>query len=145
MNHSYAVMIAELERAGHTGFRKDTSDGGAADMSSIFELQAQLRDIFRCLRRECPNLSADGALCAMIAVSMRASRAKRLELEARVADLESRVVNFRYCGVWKAGEYRQGNFATHDGSVFHANVDTKSKPGTDATWTLACKRGKDGR
>ena len=66
-------------------------------------------------------------------------------LLARIADLESRMSEFQYCGVWHDGAYKRGNFVTHDGSVWHCNVDTCEKPGTDSTaWTLAVKHGKDG-
>ena len=65
-------------------------------------------------------------------------------LLARIADLETRMSEFQYCGVWHVGAYKRGNFVTHDGSVWHCNVDNCEKPGTDATaWTLAVKRGKD--
>ena len=65
-------------------------------------------------------------------------------LRKRIEELETRVAEFRYCGVWHDGAYKRGNFVTHDGSVWHCNVDTCTKPGTDAeAWTLAVKRGKD--
>ena len=67
-------------------------------------------------------------------------------LLARIADLETRMSEFQYCGVWHVGAYKRGNFVTHDGSVWHCNVDTCEKPGTDASaWTLAVKHGKDAR
>ena len=51
---------------------------------------------------------------------------------------------FKYCGVWNDGTYMRGNFVTHDGSVWHCNVDTSTKPGVDpVVWTLAVKHGKD--
>ena len=68
-------------------------------------------------------------------------------LSARIADLESRMSEFQYCGVWHDGAYKRGNFVTHDGSLWHCDVDnTDAKPGTNAgAWTLCCKRGKDAR
>ena len=30
------------------------------------------------------------------------------------------------------------------GQLYHANADTNSRPGTDSTWTLAVKSGRDG-
>ena len=67
-------------------------------------------------------------------------------LLARIADLESRMSEFQYCGVWHDGAYKRGNFVTHDGSVWHCYVDTCEKSGTDATaWTLAVKHGNDAR
>ena len=66
------------------------------------------------------------------------------DMAARIEDLERKQPQYR--GTWKAGcMYSQGSFITHDGSVFCAMQDTDTKPGTDATWQLAVKRGRDGR
>jgi hypothetical protein len=64
------------------------------------------------------------------------------ELEARVKQLEARET-LKYHGVWESGrQYRPGAFVTDKGSVWHANVVTKSRPGEAPTeWTLAVKRG----
>jgi hypothetical protein len=65
-------------------------------------------------------------------------------LRKRIEELENIQREFKYCGVWNDGTYRNGNFVTHDGSVWHCNCDTSVKPGTDSVvWTLAVKRGKD--
>jgi hypothetical protein len=68
-------------------------------------------------------------------------------LNARVVELESKLANFRYAGVWSEGtRYQAGNFVTHDGSLFHCNLDTTNRPGKDpVAWSLCCKRGQDGR
>lgn len=52
-----------------------------------------------------------------------------------------------YRGVWTAGKtYERGDGVTWAGSVWHANTTTTSKPGDGSpTWTLAVKRGGDGR
>lgn len=64
----------------------------------------------------------------------------------RLSNLEKSKPELRYVGVWTAGvEFQTGNFATHDGSVWHANEPTRSKPGTDAAWTLAVKAGRNAR
>jgi hypothetical protein len=70
-----------------------------------------------------------------------------VELERRIDEMEHRTEHFRYVGVWESGEqYRLGNFVTHDGSVWHCNAETQSKPGTDAAaWTLTVKHGNDFR
>lgn len=66
------------------------------------------------------------------------------DLEARIYAVEKKSAALRYCGTWDASNaYEQGNFATHDGSVWHANAATTSRPGTDASWTLAVKHGRD--
>lgn len=67
--------------------------------------------------------------------------------------VEQRITEFlkdwpkpEYRDVWKDGStYERGNFVTWGGSLFHCNESgTKSKPGTDGSWTLAVKRGRDG-
>ncbi len=50
-----------------------------------------------------------------------------------------------YRGVYSEGtEYKKGDTVTWAGSVYHCNKDTSDKPGTD-NWTLAAKRGRDGK
>lgn len=39
--------------------------------------------------------------------------------------------------------YEQGDSVTNGGSLWIAQSDTNSKPGTDETWRLAAKRGRD--
>lgn len=52
-----------------------------------------------------------------------------------------------YRGVFKEGEtYVQGDCVTWAGSLFHCNAETTHKPGEGASaWTLAAKRGRDGK
>ena len=63
----------------------------------------------------------------------------------RIEQLEAHPL--KYCDVWKSGgDYRAGNFVSWGGSVWHCNEDaTTEKPGTSAAWTLAVKRGRDGK
>lgn len=67
-------------------------------------------------------------------------------IEERLAVLEDRPLP-KYRGVWAAGEsYPVGSFVTHNGSVWHCDLPTSSKPGTNPTaWTLAVKSGRDAR
>jgi hypothetical protein len=76
------------------------------------------------------------------------------EVEKRLMDLVEKRVNevissipiVTYKGVYSDGnEYAAGNTATYGGSLWHANVTTKEKPGTGSDWTLAVKKGRDGR
>lgn len=50
-----------------------------------------------------------------------------------------------YRGVYVPGKrYDRGDAVTWDGSVWHANADTTTRPGDGAPgWTLAVKRGRD--
>jgi hypothetical protein len=65
-------------------------------------------------------------------------------LEARIAELEREP--FRYDGPHETGKaYSRRTFVTHAGSLWHANQTTASRPGDGPAWTLAAKRGRDGR
>ena len=67
-------------------------------------------------------------------------------LEAKLARLETATQQFKFVGQWAEFKtYKSGNFVSMGGQVYHANVDTDSRPGADSTWTLACKSGRDGR
>ena len=53
-----------------------------------------------------------------------------------------------YKGVFKSGhEYRPGDTVTWGGSLWHCDEQTQDKPGETGSkgWTLATKRGRDGR
>jgi hypothetical protein len=50
-----------------------------------------------------------------------------------------------YRNVFKEGEqYEAGDMVTWGGSLWHCDKVTSAKPGTD-DWTLACKKGRDGK
>ena len=76
-------------------------------------------------------------------------------VESRVADVVRKAVadavaelpKYEYRSVWKAGEaYERGNWTTYGGSLWHCNKSgTGEKPGSGEDWTLAVKRGRDGR
>jgi hypothetical protein len=72
---------------------------------------------------------------------------RRREIEARLDALEQRPA-MKYCGVFdKSQKYFEGNFVTESGSIWHANCETTGVvPGEGSpVWTLAAKRGRDGR
>ena len=66
-------------------------------------------------------------------------------LLARIADLETRMSEFQYCGVWHVGAYKRGNFVSHDGSVWHCNVDTCEKHRHRCERVDACGQARKGR
>lgn len=67
-------------------------------------------------------------------------------LRQRVDELERKTKNWEYRGVFESGEaYYENNFTTHHGSLWICQRDTSSIPGTDDTWQLCTKRGKDAR
>jgi hypothetical protein len=62
-------------------------------------------------------------------------------LERRIAELEARP-EVKFMGVWlDQNTYGSGNLAVHNGSLWCAQARTKSRPGTDSSWTLVCKQG----
>src|SRR5262245_36862231 len=53
---------------------------------------------------------------------------------------------FRFIGTWEENkQYKRGNFVSLGGQVYHCNIGTTARPGTDSSWTLAVKSGRDGR
>ncbi|WP_368517476.1 hypothetical protein [Rhizobium sp.] len=52
-----------------------------------------------------------------------------------------------YRGVYREAEYQRGDTVTWGGSLWHCDADgTKEKPGDGSkNWTLAAKRGRDGK
>lgn len=69
-------------------------------------------------------------------------------LADRFDELEKRIEEqpFAYDGPHESGKtYRKGMFVTHAGSLWHANYTTASRPGDGPAWTLAVKRGSDGK
>jgi hypothetical protein len=66
-------------------------------------------------------------------------------LEARVGELEAQP-RVQYHGVWiPDSEYAAGALVTQAGSIWHSNRLTRDRPGTSDAWTLAVKKGRDGR
>lgn len=66
--------------------------------------------------------------------------------DSRIKALEERPQALSYQGVWTEGKmYPRGTFVTRAGSIFHANCVTGAKPGESSDWTLAVKRGADGK
>ena len=67
-------------------------------------------------------------------------------LQKRIEELENKTANWKYVGTFKSGDvYHAGNFCTFSGSLWHCQSSTIATPGTDETWQLCCKRGKDSR
>jgi hypothetical protein len=73
--------------------------------------------------------------------------AKRRQLEQRVAALEARSEKtISDHGVWKSNvEYPPGAAVTHGGGLWISKIQTKAcRPGDNAMWRLAVKRGSAG-
>jgi len=90
------------------------------------------------------------AVIAGVAPVIKEYTAREIEaatspLVARVAELEAQPA-FKYCGTWNANtQYVRGCFVTDHGGLWHCNEMTMERPGTSKHWTLACKRGSDGK
>jgi hypothetical protein len=67
-------------------------------------------------------------------------------LKAKIAELEA-LPKLKYRGIWDdKTEYREGNFVTHHGSIWHCNArSTGRMPGASDDWVLAVKRGRDSK
>ena len=82
----------------------------------------------------------------VVAAIYQETDTKITALEAKIARLEAAMQEFKFVGQWQDFKtYKAGNFVSMGGQIYYANSDTKLRPGTDATWTLACKSGRDGR
>jgi hypothetical protein len=65
--------------------------------------------------------------------------------EAEIAVLKGKP-HVKYHGVHDpAREYGEGDAVTAGGNLWIARTLTRSKPGDDATWTLAVRKGRDAR
>lgn len=64
-----------------------------------------------------------------------------LAIEKRLTEMEKSP--FVYEGVYQsARNYSRGTFVTFDGAIWHCNKPSVGqKPGTDSSWSLACKSG----
>lgn len=67
-------------------------------------------------------------------------------VEKQVGDTLSRLRVPVYRDVYRAGEqYRPGEFVTWGGQVYACVEPTSAKPGDSKDWSMAVKRGRDGR
>lgn len=65
-------------------------------------------------------------------------------IQKRLTEIETKGVEYK--GVFQAAQqYERGNLVTLKGSMWHANVVTRSVPGTSNDWTLCVKAGRDAR
>ena len=75
------------------------------------------------------------------------SGTRSVDLEMRLRALEDRPTML-YKGIWLEGTtYAPGSVVTDNGSMWHANISTRSEPGKGHSrdWTLCVKRGREGR
>jgi hypothetical protein len=87
------------------------------------------------------------AMGLVVAAIHRETDTKIAALDAKIARLETALSAFAFKGAWVEGQrYKRGNFCSPGGAVYHCQVDTLTRPGTDdKVWTLAVPRARDGR
>lgn len=85
----------------------------------------------------------EGLVTALAPVIKEHMAAEIAPLKAEISELRSRSV--KYLGVWRQREYSEGSMVSDDGSVWHCEKRTTTRPGTSADWVLAVKRGRDGK
>jgi hypothetical protein len=81
------------------------------------------------------------ALGQMIAEETNKLRAKIIELEMRVNDIE--ISGIKYLGTYqKSCDYKRGSVVTHDGAMWVCVVDAgpTETPGQSNRWQLSVKR-----
>lgn len=68
------------------------------------------------------------------------------DMQKEIGQIKDSVAHRSYKGIYVPGaKYLKENCVTRDGSIFIALQDTNSVPGTDDSWQLAVKRGRDGK
>jgi hypothetical protein len=85
------------------------------------------------------------ALRVVIGELKREAEARCAALEAQINRLQSAVEQFRYVGQWEQKPYRAGNFVTFASGIWHANNDTRERPGVNGDWSVAVPKGRDGK
>jgi hypothetical protein len=74
--------------------------------------------------------------------SFRKQSERIRNLEQKLGEAEKKGFGVRYAGVYRSGSgYQAGQFATHQGGLWHCNQDTDTRPGSGPHWTLAVKSG----
>ena len=110
------------------------------------ELYEQEHGVFKLLKELFATSVLDQKIRESLVVQ---ARLKREALERRVEELEAKLNSMpavTYAGAFASGQkYTRGMLATHQGSLWHAQCETRSTPGADDSWRLAVKRGKDAR
>jgi hypothetical protein len=133
-------------------------DGGADRVRWMSAVQQLRNDKYKGrdpLKWTSGRRAAEDFMFSMIQATLHLHVLAREELTKRVIDLEAKLAEVEtksvagalvYRGVWRDGEvYPPGVFVTSRGSLWHANAETTASPGTSSDWSLAVKRGRDGR
>lgn len=73
-------------------------------------------------------------MARIVAAIYQETDAKIAALEAKIDGLHAAMQELCFVGQWQEFKiYKTGNFVSIGGQIYHANVDTNSRPGSDAT------------
>ncbi len=83
-------------------------------------------------------------------VVMQSADPREIEVAAQLTSGITTIAKFQIPmvldkGVWRPGDYDQGDHVSWDGSGWIAQQATTDKPGTSEAWRLSTKRGRDGK
>jgi hypothetical protein len=95
--------------------------------------------------RKAPYTALTEAIVEGIAPVLKEYVDRRLgELALRVDLVEALAGQLKYCGVWSGSrQYRKGNFITHNGAMWNAQLDSiGARPGDGDCWQLCVKSGQ---
>lgn len=103
---------------------------------------AQFQDLER-VAKEIQKETGQGRLMELMALEgVRRCMFMLIEISDQLKEIESRGV--RYRGIYqRSDEYKRGDLATFDGSMWCAIRDTSECPAKSQDWQLAVKRGRD--
>jgi hypothetical protein len=87
--------------------------------------------------------SVFAAVKGYVASMLKPLSDRTTELERKLSEAHSKGFRIQYVGVYRDGKsYEAGQFATHQGGLWHCNEDTDMRPGSGPHWTLAVKSGE---
>ena len=121
---------------------------GSYIRSQIGPLQTRIADLERQTQANMQTVKGVEAILRgeqKVVKTIRTHRDEHGQLVAEVLESDGTAIN-KYRGIWNAdNQYNEGDVATHDGSAFIAKKSTRDKPGTNDSWQLMVKRGRDSK
>ena len=148
----YAAIIEAMDKrtlAAFKAFSDTFADGMAkalAERDALIEAQAKRIQALE-NQREADWSGVEGRTAALAESIDAAAEATQKQVREAVAAAMKALPGVAYRGVYDPdAEYARGDMVTHDGSVWHCNDPVSGeKPGGTKAFTLAVKRGRDGR
>ena len=145
------AMTKSRKAGGRSGAKRFTPV--VADLVQHDEIERYIaehdREIDALSKEDCLGAAAYGKVVALqfkfdVLMNAAFGRIAALEADLKKAKASPRLT---YKGPWRQGqETHAGEFVTFQGSVWHCNKKTLSRPGDDPeAYTLAVKSGRDGK